>query len=293
MTTNPLAHKAVLASLHITRWRGKRVDRQITDDVHVKYNADASSGKYIKRLMQRDAFAALSSICTAARSYHNTRTLPWMDGGTRILPSMLYVEYAGQMQFFRQQFEEASAEFVRQYPKLKANARRTMNGLFREEDYPRVEEIGGYFSLGVSILPCPDAEDFRTALDADALKEIKREASRELQGILTAAQNDACQRIADVVGHMAARLREYRPAPRGGKAQNVFRDSLVENVRELAELLPAFNMTDDKRLTAIIGQVKKQLCIADAEILRNDDAIRESVLQQANAVLKSVSAFMA
>jgi hypothetical protein len=291
--TNPLSHKAVLAALHISRWNERRVDRKVTDEVHQRHSAERNTGKYIKRLVSEEATETISSLTADARHYHLRHTLPWLDGGTRILPSTLYMDYAKEMQERRQKFDEAVRTFIKGYPDFVADAKKRMNGMFDEADYPRAEQLDAYFSFIVKVLPCPDAGDFRCELDKDTLAGLKSEAKNNIQDLYEGAVRSVAERVLEVVGHMAGRLKDYKPASGKKKAENFFRDSLVGNVRELVTLLPAFNMGDDAKFGAIIKAVEKDLCKVEAEDLRNDDQIRERTRIAAEKVLKSVNAFMA
>jgi hypothetical protein len=100
------------------------------------------------------------------------------------------------------------------------------------------------------------------------------------------------RQIIETVGHMADKLKEYK---NGGddSPRKFFLDSLVENVRELADLLPAFNLTDDPKLTGITKRIAKELCAEDAKSLRKNDAARVAVAKSADEIVKEVSKFLA
>src|SRR6185369_3013865 len=93
MTKNLLAEKAVLASLNISQWSGRKLDRKITDEVNESHGAVADAGRYNKLLVAKVTLDPIQQIVGEARSYHIRMTLPWSDSGTRILPSALYLEY--------------------------------------------------------------------------------------------------------------------------------------------------------------------------------------------------------
>ena len=77
---------------------------------------------------------------------------------------------------------------------------------------------------------------------------------------------------------MAERLKAYKPAVRkGDTTEGQFRDSLVENVRSLVGLLPAFNLTGDDLLADITARMERDLCSLDASELRDDAKARKAV----------------
>ena len=84
---------------------------------------------------------------------------------------------------------------------------------------------------------------------------------------------------------MATRLRLFRRTS-GGKVQHPFRDSLVENVREIVRLAPALNLMDDPRIAELCADIERTLAVHDPDQLRSSAALRESVAEEADAILR-------
>jgi hypothetical protein len=165
-----------------------------------------------------------------------------------------------------------------------------LNGLFNEADYPSAETIREKFKLELQVLPFPDADDFRSDLDEDTVAEIKAQLQNTTATVIDTAMKSVVDQIIDAVGKMATKLAEFKPSGgKGDKAEGVFRDSLVENVRDLAELLPAFNLTNDPRLDAIAARIKNELCVEDAKDLREHDEARAAVAKSADEIVAAVS----
>jgi hypothetical protein len=81
---------------------------------------------------------------------------------------------------------------------------------------------------------------------------------------------------------MAERLDGYDPA---NPNDQPFRDSLVENVRDMAGIIPAMNITGDSRLDDIARQIGMKLSVTSADELRKDDGKRAEVADAATEVL--------
>jgi hypothetical protein len=122
--------------------------------------------------------------------------------------------------------------------------------------------------------------------------DIRREIEARSNAAVETVIRDCYSRIAEHVGKMAERLKAYRPAVGENKAEGVFRDSLVENVRDLVGLLPALNITSDPALAQIASRMAV-LCQEDASALRDLPSVRESVARDADAILADVTAFLA
>lgn len=290
--TNILSTKAMLSGLTITQWTARKLDKRVTSETNHAHGAAADAGRYNKALLAKEALAKLQSIASAARTEHYAKTLPWLDNGARILPAALYQDYSESMRKSREAFEAAVSEFIADYPAFVSDARLRLNGMFNAADYPAAHEIERKFSFGIALYPVPDSADFRVDVSDSQAAAIKLEIEERANEALLVAMRDAWQRIADCVGHMATKLAEYKPATGNDKAAGIFRDSLVENVRELVGILPALNLTNDPKLAAISGRMV-ELVKHDAETLRESDTLRRDVQEAAAAILADVSEFMA
>ena len=305
--TNVLSTKAILADVTIRRWTGRKLDRKITDEVNEQHQADADAGRYNKLLIPKAAFGDIHALTSQARHKHILMTMPWSNAGPRILPTAMYDEFAATFRKLRDEYNEAADKFAKSYPTHLAGAEKRLKTMFNRDDYPDPKKVRGMFDFKVSIQPCPDTDDFRIKIGKEQLEDMKNNLQADLKSALKEALNEPVRRIAKVVEKMAIKLKEYKPAERkvvkvkdGGKskkkvvekAENTFRDTLVTNIQEILPLLGAFNLTGDENLAALFARVEKELCANDAEVLREDDAVRakvqkaaEDILQQANNLM--------
>jgi hypothetical protein len=261
--TNWLAQKAMLTSLSVSRWHPYAIDREVTDEVHESHNAAKDTGRYNKRLVDKSATMPTARIMNEARHYHMRMTQPWLDNASaRILPAALYLDYTAQMNKFRKAFEDEVVKFVADYPQHVEKRKKAINGLFKADDYPSQDRLASLYGFEVTIMPCPDAGDFRVDLAAEHAEDIKAGIEATIKKALTTAMQEPMRRIAETVGHMAERLRTYQ------KGDRMFA-SMVDNVRDLVSFLPAFNLTDDPTLTALLARMDKELCIDVKELKEN------------------------
>lgn len=288
-----LAERAMLASVRIAHWSGRKLDKRVTAETNARHNAAADAGRYNKALLSKEAIADVLRVENSARAEHYARTLPWRDDGARILSAAGYLDYADKMRGLRAEFDSAVESFVAGYPDFVEAARARLNGMFDPADYPGPDDIRGRFRFSVDISPVPDAADFRVAIGDAQAAAVRADLERRSDEALQAAMRDAWQRVADATGRMVERLRAYQPGADGKKAEGVFRDSLVENVRELAGLLPTLNIAGSPDLARMAERLQADLCEADADQLRESDNMREKTADAAAAILADVSAFLA
>lgn len=286
-----ISNRAMLASLNISQWSAVRKERAVEAEVAAAHGAERSMGRYQKLLVPKAALEPIVKAVSAARSFHLSRTLPWLDSGARILPAAEYQEYMGENAKLKAAFGRAVDAFVQAYPEHIEAARRALGSLFSERDYPRPEEVRALFKYEVAINPLPDKRDFRVMLDASEVAIIQTQIEARAREGVQSAMADLWQRAHDVTAAMVERLTATREGPNGEKLPAIFRDSLVENVRELVGLLPRLNVTGDARLDAIAREMGERLLVANAEELRASAPLRESVARDAAAILAQMESY--
>jgi len=288
---SPLSRKATLVSVVISQWTARKLDKRVTDEVNKSHGAAADAGRYNKLLIEAKRLEKINAIVSQARKLHYTYTKPWHDEGARILPNVLHAKFADEFRKLKRDFDAAVDAFAAEYPRFVEERKRALNGLFNESDYPSASEIRSKFKLVTKTTALPEAEDFRSdVLDADTIEDIKREIAETSDAVLNDAMKDTVEAIVKVVGHMSEKLGSYNTGKEGEKSY--FRNSLVENVRELADLLPAFNFTNDPTLDKVAERIKSELTVEDPDTLRNNEAARKSVKKSADDILKDVNALL-
>jgi hypothetical protein len=290
--SSSLSNRAMLVSLGVSQWTAKKHDKKASTEVHEAHNASSDSGRYLKSLIAADALQAVSSAATEARAEHYRLTLPWSDAGVRILPSANFEDYSATMAKLREKFERAVSEFLGAYPDYVQAAKVSLNGLFNGADYPETRQLESKFEWKISILPFPDAADFRADLSDHELNRVRGEIEASINAKVANAMDDTWKRAYDVVSHMAERLDAYTVDPATGKIQGAFRDTLVSNLVDIVDLLPALNLTGDRKLSDLTQQMKDRLTGYTAQALRENFTTRRDVATAAADIASQMAAYM-
>ena len=154
-----LTHDAMLVSLRINSWSGRLYDRQASQQVAIHHDADTNAGRYNKRLLPKQAFAALATTMSNARTSHNSNTLPWDDQGGRLLTVANYERYTTALDTLIERVVRERARFIEDYDDYVDQARLDLGRLFRLEDYPGTEALQGKFAIRYRIVPVPELPD--------------------------------------------------------------------------------------------------------------------------------------
>ena len=241
-----LTHDAMLVSLRINSWSGRLYDRQASQQVAVHNDADTNAGRYNKRLLPKQAFAALAATMSNARTSHYANTLPWDDQGGRLLTVANYERYTAALDTLIERVVCERARFIEDYDDYVDQARLDLGRLFRLEDYPSTEALQGKFAIRYRIVPVPDARHFMADLAQGETESVRQDIEQHVRTRLNDAQRDLYKRLGEAVERVGERLREDE----NGKPL-VFRDSLIENIRELVDVVPRLNIFADDDLAML------------------------------------------
>lgn len=275
-----LSQRALLVAVNISSWTGRRLDRKATESANAAHKATDAAGAYHKRLLPgATELQAVQTIASQARKYYYEQTLPWMSDGTRIISSKNYLKFTSEMRKIKAQFDAAVKDFAAAYPRLKNDAVKSLGGLYDAEEYPDPADISGKFGIEVNYLPMPDAKDFRVEVS----EAEKREFQRKMKAVESAAMRECWTRLASVVKQAASKL---------AQPDAIFRDSLIENVQEIVNILPSLSVADDAELDAIRDEVNAVVSKLSPETLRVNAGERDKASRKLAEIESRMGAFM-
>jgi hypothetical protein len=278
-----LSEKCMLVSLFIKCYSGRKNDKRVAEKVATDNGAAADAGRYSKLVISKQRIKELQKLASAVRTIHYTYTSPWSDDGRRMLPAAAFDKYAAEVRKAIALYDSAVAKFVADFDDLKEQRRIELNGLFCESDYPSTDQLRSDFLARFNVTPITDENDFRVTLSDDETEKIRAAIKRDCQDNLQGTLMDCWQRLYDAVNHMSQKLAD---------GDSVFRDSLVGNVRELVDLLPLLNVSDDQNLIDAVDAVKTELCDREPKELRTEPTARKEQAAAAAKIVEAMGAFM-
>lgn len=275
---------AMLVNLGIAYWTANASDESVVADISKRTKSELDQHNYRKILIKPDAINAVKAVRSRARAYHFDKTLPWVDGGTRILPSAFYKEYSEKMHEFRGEYEAAVGTFCRQYSALKGEARKRLGSLFKEDDYPSEASLRSKFAWDMKVFPIPSGQDWRVEGLGKDSGDIKKQIDEQVEAALVVATRDLWSRLHDVVKALAAKMKE--------SGDPVFRDSIVSNIKDLCAVMRTMNVAHDGKLDEMVKHVEATLTKLDPEELRDDKKKRKQVADSADEILRKMAGYL-
>ena len=283
MKKQMLSEKAMLIALEVHTWSARCQDKEVNKETAERYGADPEVLSTTKKLAPREALAAIRELRAEIKRFHETNTLPWDDRFRRILLSKNFDDYSAKMREFRSRWEPLVRAFVDGYPAVIEDARDRLNGLFKEDDYPPVHKIAGWFDIKLKVDALPEATDFRVQLQDEEVQRIRSEIQARQNDQVKDAMADVWNRLFTQVQRMAERFKN---------PDEPIRWDYVTDLKALLDLLPRLNLTDDPALEKMRIDAELKLCGRPTEDLRKDKDARAETAAAAEKMMETMAAYM-
>jgi hypothetical protein len=283
-TTNAISTSAMLVELSISTWTGRKLDKTASTEITTTKRAIKGAANVNKKLLADCAeLDAVQKFAANARNAHYECTMPWSDMGLRLLPTTKYFDYHAKMTAVRAEFDRLVDSFIQAYDWEIAQAQVKLGDLFNSMEYPDKETIRTKFKFNMFYIPVPDGGDWRLDINNDAVTELTSHYSSYYTAQLNNAMRDLWGRLHNVLVRMSERL-DYSDS----QTKKIFRDSLVDNVMEVVEMMKACNITADTQMTAAAHRLESVLLGVTPDALREDDWLRQETKQKVDEVIRNL-----
>lgn len=274
-----LSERAMLATLEISSWSGRCVDKEISKTVVEQHAADKDAGRFSKRLINKDHLKEISSICNEARKVFKEKTLAWDNRKSRLLPSTLFSELAETLSELQDMHATTVKSFLENYDEYIDEAREDLNGMFNPDDYPDSNELAEKFGFNYAFEPLSDPKDFRCSIDQSLKEKIQEDMKQRTEVKYNTAIGRLWAQVGKVIETFNAKL-----ADKDAK----FKNSLLNNVKDLVDLLPSLNVMGDEKLAEVAERIKNEICTFEVEELRHDQNTRQRAVKNSQEILDTI-----
>lgn len=284
-TAPTISSAAMLVELSIGSWTGRKLDKRASKDVTMQANAVTGVANVSKKLLGDCAeLDAVQKFVSNARNVHYACTMPWSDTGLRLLPTTQYFKYHEQMTGLQAEFNRLVGVFLEAYSWEIQNAQLKLGALFNPDEYPTTESLTSKFRFRMNYMPLPDAGDWRVDISNEAKDTLTTQYASFYETQLKEAMGDVWRRAHDAVSKMSERL-DYGSDP---ATKKVFRDTLVDNMHAVIELMGACNVTNDPQMSDAQRKLELALDGVTPDALREDAYLRVQTKQRVDEVKKII-----
>jgi hypothetical protein len=245
-----LDEKAVLVELSRSMFGTSKQDAAQTK----KYGA----GNVTKHLFKGNAdMDAVKSAYSEVYTYFNDNTLPWSKG-MRLLNVDIYLDFMAGMRsridFANQKVDtlcnnwDANVQWdLNRLTNIEQAKGMTPGTLADPENYPSADEVTDRFGIKLEMRPVPADNAFPT--------NIRPEDRAGLQKQLDEAESVGAKHvISEMIAPMQRAVEKLR-VPIGTDGA-IFRDSLIDNIVEVADRMSRINLSDDPAVTDKIEELR-------------------------------------
>lgn len=293
-----VARRAILVNFSISAYGGQITDKKLTREMS-SLGIKQSQIRVVRQLLF-DAVKHVNTPINSTRQRHYFLTMPWTRTGYALLPTANFDRYKKEVTDGFEAIREALNDVAgsdHAFSKWIATDRERwfamgVGHLWNRDYYPTREEFRNSYSWHVEFEPVPSAKHIVLDIEREELEKIQLEVAHRTQLQIRDSMQSAWQRLYKLVQHMHESLDEYGASISGTNRTKTFRDSLVENVADLVEILPALNIAGDADLHAMTEDVREKLLKYDPNKLREDATARNDVRKSASNILNVMQSYI-
>ena len=259
--------EACLLRLSISVWSGiKKLDPAVMEQLG---ESDWLKGR--KHLIDPEYLSPIKGSAQKARCLIKKQALPFPMAGLNLVPKEQITTIENQLQDIRHEFLSNTRLFMRNYNHARQEAQQVLGNLFDPLDYPIDPSEKFSFHWQYVNLAMPG----NSQLLSPKLYEQEREKFLNLMEE-TREQAIAALRteFAELVSHLTDRL-----GTNGNEKPKILRSSVLENLNEFLDGFNARNLFQDNELQRLVDNTRTLVNGIDVELLRDNQALRESIRQ--------------
>jgi hypothetical protein len=276
--------KAMLASLNISQWTARKMDKGASQTTAETYHAEASEISTYKSTIQKKHLDKIQKIVGKARTMHYKFTTPYtFSKGQAILATAMLPDYMAEGSKLIREFDAAVSDFMAVYADVRNEAKGSLGDLYNDFDYPNEQQLRRKFSISYDFAPIPKGSHLQISISEDELAEMQKDIEEKVKDSMSIAMDELWQRVYQVTSALKERM-----TPQAGQ-DKTFRDTLIGNIAELADILPKMNITGDAQLDEVAADLRRDLAGYDPATLRVDRGMRKEAARRADAILDKVS----
>jgi hypothetical protein len=285
------------ASCKVRHWSSKKEDKALTAYIASMTDVDSEIAKTTKLLIRKDCakYNLIGTLQSVVRQKtHYKFSVNWSAYGVQIITVAMYQDYCAAMDAGIAEVDEAVRDFIENHYENERDRMRqymedhNLGRFYNPAQYPSKAELYDRFKVSYSVAPMPRIDGFPLDLSEHEIENLQSKMEADMKSSTDEVIKNLAGRIHQVVSHMATSLEESRVDAKGNETSKIFRDSLVENVREIADLIPKLDPTGNGTFDTYAREIKNKLCKYSADGLRKIGSVREDVAKDARSIAESL-----
>ena len=211
-------------------------------------------------------------------------SLPYVEGGIRLMPRHLIPEFSRLLNSFRDELARGVGELAQVYPALLGSARQRLGRYFVESDYPG--SVEGLFDLSWEF-PQVEPPSFLLAIDSGLYAREARRVAERFDEAVQLAEGAFLEEFGRLVGHLAERLSDEATGQK-----KTFRDSSLENIRAFFDRFRTLNLRGNDQLENLVRSAQALVAGVEPGDLRGSAGLRQRMSRDLTRVAAEAEGLM-
>lgn len=231
--------------------------------------------------MAKEYRALLGGVNSRLRTAFNSRTLPWEDGGYRVVPAAQYSELCDAVAEAGDAFRKVGQDIADGWDDILAEAKARLNGAFGKLDIPSRDEFIRAQHYGmVSDVVTATADIRIEGLGEATVERIRRQAEANYVERIENAVAGMLADLTNLLTDLVARCDKE-------KQKGTRYEGWAGWAKRTVKFMRPLNLTNDARLSQMLDRVQALADEVgkDAGSVREDDKARRKVKREAADVL--------
>ena len=287
-----LRNRCLLVTLNTSMFGIERLDKEATKALSEKYGCDPDMVKAnASRINPKNSYyAKVKSIRGLMGNTFRDSTSPWGDGGQRIISAKGYTRMHEKIDELIAEFYSAVEKLIGAWDEVEEEAKRKLAGRYCPELRPTPDEVRKAFHAELVTEVMPDRRDIRLDLDDARIEKIRKDATERDRELFKQVTDATFQRVHKALTAVVEGLDRHGQEKDGLERKQSFKDSLINNMADLADALPGLNISGDPKLARLARDIAAKLTVIKPEELREDENGRSEVKTEAKQMLADLSA---
>lgn len=221
------------------------------------------------------------------RVWFFSNSVPWDQQAFRLIPNSKLAEL--DEKYNEAIMEQAKLEkvFLDNYERDLAKRKEELGGLADMIRFPERIHFKDRFRIERSELPVPSpGEDPRAGWSDEQRAEFQAHIEKQQKESINRALIDIAERAASKIAHVYEKTSNYTGAKKGA-----FRDSMIENCRDLVGVISDLNINSDPTIEGIRRDIEEKICKYTPDELRKDKDKRDEVRDVSADLLDRIGVF--
>jgi hypothetical protein len=290
-----LTREGVLINVSVRYWRGCKKLKAEDLGLNPSDVSDRLISLGHKRLLPKDATAALSLIEGRSHALVESNTFPFLNGLAHFVPNPKLSEVTEKLKGLESEFWEAKEQFIRKYGALRESAAEEWEKMARklvsdperlvatiESSFPTVGQMDRYFGYDIQLFQIDVPE--RLGLDMLALGDQEqliqarqtatREAAQKIRSDVQAFVGDCVATLREQTAQLCQEMLQSMNSSETGVHQKTL-NRLVKFIDQFKQM----NFVDDHEMETQLENVRKELLSKTAEEYRDSTSARNRLTQ--------------